>query len=209
MKTINKTIVIGAAFTAAVILAPAAFARDHHEPDPRPSNGIQLAADIVNLVRAVIEPRPAPVVVTPTTERVVTREVVTTTPGTVIVTETEEIPEYSYILYEDEYIPYFDGWLYYHDIWHWVGEEPRPALPPGWTPPPRHEPEHHKIIVIPGHEHKPAPVVIHEPPRHAPVAVVRREPPRQPQGGKVVVVRADKRAPAGPAPRVAGRKPGR
>ena len=134
MKTINKTIVIGAAFTAAVILAPAAFARDHHEPEPRPSNGIQLAADIVNLVRAVIEPRPAPVVVTPT-ERVVTREVVTTTPGTVIVTETEEIPEYSYILYEDEYIPYFDGWLYYHDIWHWVGEEPRPALPPGWTPP--------------------------------------------------------------------------
>ena len=57
MKTINKTFAIGAAFTAAVILVPAAFARDPHgpPPPPRPSNGIQLAADIVNLVRAVIE----------------------------------------------------------------------------------------------------------------------------------------------------------
>ena len=64
MKTFNKTLAIGAAFTAAVILAPAAFAQGRHgpPPPPRPSNGIQLAADIVNLVRAVIEPRPAPVI---------------------------------------------------------------------------------------------------------------------------------------------------
>ncbi|MBR6239967.1 MAG: hypothetical protein IKQ82_00770, partial [Lentisphaeria bacterium] len=77
MKTINKTFAIGAAFTAAVILVPAAFARDPHgpPPPPRPSNGIQLAADIVNLVRAVIEPRPAPVVVAPPAERTVPTKV--------------------------------------------------------------------------------------------------------------------------------------
>ena len=182
-KTINKTLVIGVAFTAAVILTPAAFARDAHpEPAPRPSNGIQLAADIVNLVRAIVEPLPAPVVVAPP-EPVVTKEVVTkevvTVPGAVIVTETEtEIPEYSYILYEDEYIPYYEGWLYYRDVWHWVGAEPRPAAPPKWAPPHRPGPDHHKVIVL-DHGPKPAPVVIRrEPPHHAPAPVViRREPP--------------------------------
>ena len=57
-KTINKTLVIGAALTATVILAPATFARDHHEPA---TNGIQLATDIVEPVRAVLEPNPTTV----------------------------------------------------------------------------------------------------------------------------------------------------
>ena len=60
MKTFNRTFAIGAAIAAAAILAPAAFAQGRHgPPPPRPNNGIQLAADIVNLGRAVIEPRPA------------------------------------------------------------------------------------------------------------------------------------------------------
>ena len=89
MKTINKSIAIGAAFTAAVILVPAA-AHAGPPPPPRPSNGIQLAADIVNLVRAVIEPRPAPVVVAPPAERTVTTKVVTSTP---VVTTTPVVVE--------------------------------------------------------------------------------------------------------------------
>ena len=225
-KTINKTLVIGAAFTAAVILTPAAFARDAHpEPAPRPSNGIQLAADIVNLVRAIVEPLPAPVVVAPpepvVTKQVVTKEVVTV-PGAVVVTETEtELPEYSYILYEDEYIPYYEGWLYYRDVWHWAGAEPRPAAPPRWAPPHRHGPDHHKVIVL-DHGPKPAPVVIrHEPPHHGPApVVVRREAPRheppfavhhevkRPEPARTVVVTTD-RKPAAPGKTVAvvDRKP--
>ncbi len=81
MKTLNRTLAIGAALAAAAILVPAAaFAQGPHgAPPPRPNNGVQLAADIVNLVRTVIEPRPAPVIVAPR-ERVVTTRVITTTP---------------------------------------------------------------------------------------------------------------------------------
>ncbi len=81
MKTLNRTLAIGAAITAAAILVPAAaFAQGPHgAPPPRPNNGVQLAADIVNLVRTVIEPRPAPVFVAPR-ERAVTTRVVTATP---------------------------------------------------------------------------------------------------------------------------------
>ena len=220
-KTINKTLAIGAAFTAAVILAPAAFAQGPHGgPPPRPSNGIRLAADIVNLVRAVIEPRPAPVIVKPaptvvektvvvekpvvveTTPTVVatTQEVVTTTaPGTVIVTGAEEIgiPEYSYILYGEEYIPYYDGWLFYHDEWHWGRTEPRPFAPPKWTPPPRHRDNRpHKVIVLPDHRHGHGPVPFavhrHEEPRHAPAPAVRHEEPRR-EPARTAVVRQDKK----------------
>ena len=217
-KTINKTIAIGAAFTAAVILAPATFARDHHEP---PTNGIRLATDIVNLVRAIVEPRPAPVIVeapptvvkktvvveTAPTVVAATPKVITTAPGTVIVTGAEEVdlPEYSYVLYEDEYIPYYEGWLFYHDEWHWTRTEPRPIAPPRWTPPPRyrdHRP--HKVIVLPDrhHDHAPIPVVRqHEVPRHAPAPAIhweesRREPVRttvvRPEKEKQVVVRPEK-----------------
>ena len=216
-KTINKTLAIGAAFTAAVILAPATFARDHHEP--RPANGIQLATDIVNLVRAVIEPRPAPVIVKPAptvVEKTVvvetgpavvaTQEVVTTVPGTVIVTGAEEIdiPEYSYVLYEDEYIPYYDGWLYIGDEWYWAGIEPRPAAPPRWAPPPRLlDRKPHKVIVLPDHHrgHGPAPVIFHrEAPRHAPAPAVRHVPapairheaPRR-EPARTTVVRQEKK----------------
>ena len=125
MKTLNKTLAIGAAVTAAVILTPAAFAQGpHHGPPPRPSNGIQLAADIVNLVRAVFEPRPAPVIVTPPAP------VVTTTP---VVTETVVIPEYDYGYYYGEYVPYYEGWFYYSDAWVWGGIGPRPPAPPRWA----------------------------------------------------------------------------
>ena len=128
-KTINRTLVIGAAFTAAVILTPAAFARDNHEP--RPSNGIQLATDIVNLVRAVLAPAPAPVIVAPPEPVVTTQTVVVpaTKTATVIVTDadTAAIPNYGYILYQDEYIPYYEGWIYHHDLWHWIGSGPRPG----------------------------------------------------------------------------------
>ncbi len=195
-KTINKTFAIGAAFTAAVILAPATFARDHHEP---PANGIRLAADIVNLVRAVFEPRPAPVIVkapptvvekTVVLETVPTvvaaaQEVVTAAPGTVIVTGAEEIdiPEYNYVLYEEEFIPYYEGWLFYRDEWRWVGVDPRPIAPPRWTPPPRHRDHRpHKIIVLPDRHRGHAPLPLahrHEDPRRAPAPViVRREEPR-------------------------------
>ena len=204
-KTINKTIAIGAAFTAAVILAPATtFARDHHEP---PTNGIRLAADIVNLVRAVIEPRPAPVIVEPTptvVEKTIvvekpvvvasTQKVVTTTPpGTIIVTGAEEvgIPEFSYVLYEDEYIPYYEDWLYVEDEWYWVGTGTPPITPPRWTPPPRHRDfKPHRVIVLPEHHrgHLPLPLVRrHDEPRHAPVTVVRRDGPRR----EPVVVRRE------------------
>ena len=214
-KTINKTLVIGVAFTAAVILAPATFARDHH--DPRPSNGIQLAADIVNLVRAVIEPRPAPVIVE-APPAVVEKTVVVEAPPavvekTVVVTGTETvtIPEYSYVLYEDEYIPYYEGWLYYRDIWQWVGREPRPAAQPRWKPRPydRHVPGHHKVIVLPEHHHAPAPVVVHhEAPRREPVIVHHEAPRREPV--RTVVVRPDRKdTPHGGAPDHAAPKKGR
>ena len=221
-KTINRTLAIGAAFTAAVILAPATtFAHDHHEP---PTNGIRLATDIVNLVRAIVEPRPAPVIVEAPprvvektvvveTKPVVvatTKKVVTTTPpGTVIVTGAEAvgIPEFSYILYEEEYIPYYDGWIFYRDEWHWAKPEPRPAVRPRWTPPPRrHDDRAHKVIVLPEKYHIPAPVVVrHDPPRHAPAPVVvhrHKEPRREP--ARTVVVRPDKKdAPRAEAPKTA------
>ena len=200
---------IGAALTAAVILTPATtFARDHHEP--RPSNGIQLATDIVNLVRAVIEPRPAPVIVEPAptvVEKTVvvekpvvvatTPKAVTTTQGTVIVRGAEEvvIPDYDYVLYEDEYIPYYEGWLFWHDEWHWVGTEPRPAAHPRWTPPPRHSDHRpHKVIVLPDHHgnHGPFPAVRHEEPRRAPAPAVRHEEPRR-EPVRTVVVRQDRK----------------
>ena len=179
----------------------------------------------MNLVRAIVEPLPAPVVVAPpepvVTKQVVTKEVVAA-PGAVIVTETETaIPEYSYILCEDEYIPYYEGWLYYRDVWHWVGAEPRPAAPPRWAPPHRHGPDHHKVIVL-DHGPKPAPVVIHrEPPRHtlAPVVVrhevPRHEPPfaarhavKRPEPARTVVVTTGKKpAATGKTVAVVDRKP--
>ena len=86
-KTINRTLAISAAFTATVSLAPATFARDHHEP---PTNGIRLATDIVNLVRAVFEPRPAPVIVeAPPT--VVEKTVVVETVPTVVAAAPEVV----------------------------------------------------------------------------------------------------------------------
>ncbi len=179
-KTINKTIVIGVALTATVILAPATFARDHHEP-PRPSNGIQLAADIVNLVRAVIEPRPAPVIVE-APPKVVEKTVVVTTPGAVA------IPEYDYVLYEDEYIPYYEGWLYIGHDWHWAGADHPPAHRPKWTPPPRPRhiaPPRHKIIAR--LEHRPG-----HGPGHGPKWVVHRGE-RHPEPPRTVTVRPERK----------------
>ena len=236
-KTINRTLVIGAALTATVILTPAAFAREtHHEP----AYGIRLATDIVNLVRAIVEPRPAPVIVetapavvektviVETAPAVVatTQQVVTAAPGTVIVTgtETATVPEYSYILYEDEYIPYYEGWLYYHDVWHWIGAEARPAAPPRWKPEAHHHaPAHHKVIVLPERHRAPFPVIHHEAPRHEPA--VRYEAPRR-EPARTVVVRPDKKdagrgeaakaarpdkkdAPRGETPKQGGPKKGR
>ena len=180
----------------------------------------------MNLVRAIFEPLPAPVIVetppqvvektvvverTPAvvtapvvTQPVVTAPVVTTTqtvvtgvPKTVIVTGAEEftIPEYSYVLYEDEYIPYYEGWLYLADEWRWADAGPRPARPPRWTPPPRprHEPPppKHKVIVLP--DHRPAPG-FGPPPVHRPVVppAVRREEKR-PEPPRTVVVRPERR----------------
>lgn len=206
-KTINRTLAIGAVFTAAVILAPATtFARDHYEPP----KGLQLAVDIVNLVRAVIEPRPAPVIVEAppaVVEKTVvvasTPKVVTTpAPGTVIVTGAEPvgIPEFSYVLYEDEYIPYYKDWLYTEDEWYWIGTGTPPITPPRWTPPPRHEDHRpHKVIVLPDRhrDRLPAPLVHrHDEPRRAPVTVVRREEP--PRREHVVVRREEpRRVPVG------------
>ena len=132
---------------------------------------------------------------------------------TVVVTGTETvtIPEYSYVLYEDEYIPYYEGWLYYRDVWQWVGREPRPAAPPRWKPRPydRHAPEHHKIVVLPERHHPPAQVVVHrEAPRREPV-IVRREAPRR-EPVRTVVVRPDRKdVPRGEATRPAAPKKGR
>ena len=165
----------------------------------------------MNLVRAVIEPRPAPVIVEPaptviektvvveTVPPVVaTQEVVTTVPGTVIVTGAEEIdiPEYSYVLYGDEYIPYYDGWLFLGAKWHWAGITPRPAAPPRWTPPPRHHDlKPHRVIVLPDRHrgHGPAPVILRrEAPRHAPAPAVRPEAPRR-EPARTTVVRQEKK----------------
>ena len=216
MKTLNKTLAIGAAVTAAVILTPAAFAQGpHHGPPPRPSNGIQLAADIVNLVRAFFEPRPAPVIVAPpervvetkvvtttpvvTTPTVVTTTpavtttpvVVTTTPTTEIVTETvTTIPEYSYGYYCGEYVPYYEGWFFYSNAWIWGGIGPRPPAPPRWAPPPRrHNPPPRTVIVRP------------EPrPGHGPAPAAHRlEPRREP--ARTVVVRPEAKAKPGPEKR--------
>ena len=174
---------IGAALTAAVILAPATtFAGDHHEP--RPSNGLQLAFDIVNLVRAVIEPRPAPVIVEP---------------PPALVERTVVIPEYDYLLYENEYIPFYEGWLFRYDEWHWVGDGPRPIAPPRWTPPPRHRDHRpHRVIVLPDHhrDRVPFPAVHrHEEPRRAPAPAVRHEEPRRAPVRTVTVPQEKKAAP--------------
>ena len=225
-KTINRTLAIGAALTAAVILTPAAHAREtHHEP----ANGIQLATDIVNLVRAIVEPLPPPVIVeappvvvekTVIVEKPVvvttTPKVVTTTPtvvaaapaaGTVIVTGAEAVtvPEYSYILYEDEYIPYYEGWLYYGDVWQWVGTEPRPAAPPRWKPEThRPDPEHHKVIVLPAAPRREPVIAHHEAPRREPVRTVVIRPDRKdaPRTEAPKATRPDKRnAPRAEAPK--------
>ena len=164
----------------------------------------------MNLVRAVVEPRPAPVIVEPAptvVEKTVvvekpvvvattTQKVVTTAPGTVIVTETEEvvIPEYDYVLYEDEYIPHYEGWLFLRDEWHWAGTKPHPAAPPKWTPLPRHQDRRpHKIIVLPGYRrgHAPAPVIRHEGPHYVPAFAARREDPRR-EPARTTVVRQEK-----------------
>ena len=182
MKTFKKTFVIGAAIVAAAILAPAAFAQGRHGPPPRPSNGIQLAADIVNLVRAVIEPRPAPVIVAPRERIITTTPVITTTP-TVVTTPTtttvvtEAIPEYSYSYYFGEYVPYYEGWFYYADDWIWGGIGPRPPAPPRWAPP-RH-----------GNPPPPPRTVVRPEPRgHSAAPAARREAPR------TVVVRPEKKS---------------
>ena len=199
-KTINKTLAIGVALTATAILAPATFARDYHEP---PTNGIRLAADIVNLVRAIFEPLPAPVIVErppAVLEKTVVVEtvppVVETTRNTIIVTGAEEIgiPEYRYVCYEDEYIPYYEGWLFYNDIWVWGGTGVRPAFRPNWTPPPKprhYVPPRHKIIDPPEHrpDHRLPPVFRHE--------ERRPEPPRttvvKPERREVVVTRPERK----------------
>jgi len=163
----------------------------------------------VNLVRAVLEPRPAPVIVEAPPAVVEKTVVVETTPAvvekTVVVTGTEvvTIPEYSYVLYEDEYIPYYEGWLYYHDVWHWGGRGPRPAAPPRWKPRPHdHAPAHHKVVVLPEHHHAPAPVAVHrEAPRREPVIVHRDAPRREPV--RTVAARPDRKD----APHVEATKP--
>ena len=115
----------------------------------------------MDLVRAVIEPRPAPVVIE-AKPRVVEKTVVVetvppvaaTTRKTVVVTGTGKvaIPEYSYVLYGDKYIPYYEGWLYIAGDWYWAGTAPRPPVRPKWTPPPRHrDPKPHKVIFLPEH----------------------------------------------------------
>ena len=220
MKTLNKTLAIGAAVTAAVILTPAAFAQGPHHGPPRPSNGIQLAADIVNLVRAVFEPRPAPVIVAPrervvetkvvTTPPVVTTTptVVTTTPATTIVTGavTTTIPEYTYGYYYGEYVPYYEGWFYYADAWIWGGIGPRPPAPPRWAPPPRRHnppPPPRTVIVRPEPRpgHGPAPVAHRVDPRREPAPAAHRAEPRR-EPARTVVVRPE--AKAKPAPEKKG-----
>ena len=172
----------------------------------------------MNLVREVIEPRPAPVIVeappTVVEKKVIVEtgptvvatvpKAVTTAPGTVIVTGAEEIdiPEYSYVLYEEKLIPYYEGWIFYRDEWHWAGVTPRPIAPPQWTPPPRyrdHRP--HRVIVLPDRRLASPVVRHHEEPRHAPAPAIHREEPRcepvrttvvRPEKDKQVVVRPEK-----------------
>jgi hypothetical protein len=135
----------------------------------------------VNLVRAIFEPLPAPVIVEPPA-RTVERTVIVTGPGKTV------IPEYSYVLYEDEYIPYYEGWIFLEHDWHWVGAGRRPPKPPKWTPPPRprHQaPPHHKVIARldhhPGHG-----------PGHGAAPVIRREE-RRPEPPRTVVVRPEQK----------------
>ena len=171
----------------------------------------------MNLVRAVIEPRPAPVIVEAHPAVVEKAVVVEAHPAvvekTVVVTGTETvaIPEYSYVLDEDEYIPYYEGWLFYRDVWQWGGSEPRPAAPPRWKPRPydHHAPGYHKVIVLPEHHHAPAPVVVHhEAPRREPVIVHHEAPRREPV--RTVVVRPDRKdTPRGGVPDHAAPKKGR
>lgn len=157
----------------------------------------------MNLVRAVIEPRPAPVIVE-TTPKVVGKTVVVTTPGEVV------IPEHQYLLYGDEYIPYYEGWLFIEDEWYWAGREARPDRPPKWTPPPRHHaPEPHRVVARlerrPGHGpgHGPE-LVVHreerrpEPPRTVEVRPERKEVVVRPERKEKVTVKPDRRHDAPP-----------
>ena len=214
MKTLNKTLAIGAALTAAVILTPAAFAQGPHHGPPRPSNGIQLAADIVNLVRAVFEPRPAPVIVTPR-ERVVETKVVTTapvvtttpvvtatptvvtttpvvTPTPVVVTTTPTtavVTETVTTIPEYSYGYYCGEYVPYYEGWFfysdaWIWGGIGPRPPA----PPRWAPPPRR------HDPPPRTVVVRPEPRSvhgpAPATVAHRaEPRRDPAPARTVVVR--------------------
>ena len=167
--------------TAAVIFTPAAFAGDKHDREPGPSRGLQLAIDIVGLVRAVLAPPPTPVIVAPA-EPVETTEIIT-----VPVT----IPDYGCILYKGEFVPYFEGWAYHHDDWHWIGTGLRPAVPPRWKPREHHHaPERPGVVVLPERHHVPG--RYHEAPHHEPAPAVRRDDPRR-ESVRPVVVRPEKK----------------
>ncbi|MBR2364872.1 MAG: hypothetical protein IKA79_06690 [Lentisphaeria bacterium] len=95
--------------------------RHHHKDDGR---GVRLATDIVNLVKAVVTPAPAPVVVT------------TPAPAPVVVTTPPATITYGY--YNNVYVPCYNGWYFYNNVWCWGGHGRRPPHPPAWRPPHRH-----------------------------------------------------------------------
>ena len=70
MSLFNRFFAIGIAVTTEASLVSAAFAQTADTASANTHGGIQRAADIVNLMRTVLDPNPAPVLVSPA-ERVV------------------------------------------------------------------------------------------------------------------------------------------
>lgn len=131
----QKKLILLATGALLITGAPYLQARDHGE-------GIRLAADIVDLVKAVVAP--PPVVVTPAPAPVV----VAPAPAPVVVTPAPAaVPAFSYGYYNNVYVPTYNGWYYYGNAWCWGGRGPRPRYAPRWIPPRRyyhHNRHHHR-----------------------------------------------------------------
>ena len=149
--------------TAGIIIAAAAmpFAAQAKPPHDH-GEGVRLATDIVNLVRAVFEPAPTVIYQQPATTTIVYEQ-----PATVVYPPVPASYEYRY--YNGAYVVYYSGWYWFNSAWRWGGPG-TPPPPPGWIP------HNYRRTPPPPPPPPPRPMHRHRPPR--PMApTLRRNPP--------------------------------
>ena len=134
-----------AGMTAGFLLIAPFSLTAQRPPDPGPkhhhhdgSSGVRLATDIVNLVRAVVEPRPVVVAPAPPPPAPVVVAPPPPPPAPAVVVTPPASYEYRY--YRGTRVIYYSGWYWYSNGWVWGGYG-APPPPPRWRPAP--PPHHH------------------------------------------------------------------